>query len=249
MHLRIVHLSDPHATAAHRPLLAVSDHLTVRRDMIDAIVVSGDIIQRGNLDAYRDAVADLSALAEIAPVITIPGNHDDLASMAGLPGYEPGIGVHDLGPIRLVSLDSNPGRVNEPELAALDRALAEPPPLGTVLVMHHPPFPRSLPDLIVENFDRSAYLAAVVAGRVRLVLCGHYHQTTAGSIAGVPVWSAPALSYQRFVTLDRDATTGWREAPRETLEFSLIELDPVDFRATTVCLAAGETAITSGRTS
>lgn len=150
--------------------------------------------------------------------------------------------------MRIVAVDSNPGRLGEAELTALDEALRDSPPMGTIVAMHHPPFPAAIPDLIRQNFDRTADFARIVRGRVRLVLTGHYHQTSAGSIAGVPVWTAPALSYQRNVTTAPDG--GWAVTEHRVAQGSLVELGEEDFRATIVRLDT-EAAVSTppGRTS
>lgn len=246
MRFRILQLSDPHSTDSHRPLRAIIDLLDETTASFDAIVVSGDLVQRGQLDAYRHVAEDLAELAHRAEVITVLGNHDDLQAAAGLPGLAPAgrVGVHDLAAVRLVSFDSNPGRVDQSLLAELDQALDQPGQLGTIVVMHHPPFACSLPALIVENFDQPEAFARLVAGRVRLIVTGHYHQTTSGSVAGVPVWSAPALSYQRLVSLDPTRPGGWGERPLADCQFSLIELDETDFQATIVGLDAAIAAAT-----
>lgn len=237
MSFTILQLSDPHSTPTHRPLREVNAYLRATGANYDAIILNGDQLQRGHLDALPDLYEDAAALAELAPLIMVRGNHDDPHAGADLPGMGTGlVAVHDLGALRIVAIDSNPGRLGPADLAAIDEALASESELGTVIVMHHPPFPRSLPDLIIENFDQAEAFARLIAGRVRLILCGHYHQTTAGTLAGVPVWSSPALSYQRCVTTDTRNPNGWAERPTQSLEFSVIELDAIDFRAATVCL-------------
>ncbi|HEV7717184.1 MAG TPA: metallophosphoesterase family protein [Steroidobacteraceae bacterium] len=72
---------------------------------VDAILHSGDIFERKSSPTERDAVAQwLQALAEIAPVLVVRGNHDvplDLAIFGRLEGKHPitveeAVGVHGL---------------------------------------------------------------------------------------------------------------------------------------------------------
>src|ERR1700743_96615 len=91
----------------------------------DALVVSGDLTQNGTADEYG-RVRELLAPLGLEPHV-LPGNHDlrgPLREAFGLPGAgaEPASHVADLGPLRLVCLDSTiPGA----EGGALDEGRIE----------------------------------------------------------------------------------------------------------------------------
>jgi predicted phosphodiesterase len=109
--------------------------------------------------------------------------------------------VTRLGDLRIVVLDSTVpghahGELSPAQLAWLEAELAEPAPAGTVLALHHPPLPSaSRLSAAIELQDRIA-LGAVLAGTdVRIVLAGHTHVVSAGSLAGIPVWTGGATSY------------------------------------------------------
>ena len=64
---------------------------------------------------------------------------------------------------------------------------------GTVLVVHHPPIWSTTPTSELVALREPQRLAAVIRGSdVRLVLSGHTHRVSAGTLAGVPVWVSPS---------------------------------------------------------
>jgi 3',5'-cyclic-AMP phosphodiesterase len=99
---------------------------------------------------------------------------------------------------RLIGLDSSvPGEVHgeldDTQLEALADELAEPAADGTVLVVHHPPIWSTTPMSELVALREPERLAAVIRGTdVRLVLSGHTHRVSAGTLAGVPVWVSPS---------------------------------------------------------
>lgn len=175
---------------------------------IDAIVVSGDIVDAGDEASYR-RVADLlePAARELdAALVVAMGNHDLRSSLrAGLAGEEPGTGSYDhtvrIGGLRVISLDSTVpgaehGELDDGQLDWLRQELATAAPDGSLLVLHHPPIPSALPMMDAIGLREPERLAKVLAGSdVRLVLAGHTHSATAGSVAGIPVWVGPASAY------------------------------------------------------
>src|ERR1700712_1232147 len=75
----------------------------------DALVISGDLTQNGTLEEYA-RVRELVAPLDLEPHV-LPGNHDlrgPLREAFGLPGEGDEHASHavDLGPLRLVCLDS-----------------------------------------------------------------------------------------------------------------------------------------------
>lgn len=231
MSFRIVHCADVHATAGGRVLQPIID--LFRRGILTAhaVVITGDLIQRGNLDAYADLAADLAQLGEYVPVVTTLGNHDDPEAARVLPGHETShYRAVEVSDYTIVALDST--RFDEAQLAFLDQALSH--CSNPVIAMHHPPFAAALPDLIRDNFVAPEDFARVVAGRARLILAGHYHQTGAGSIGGVGVWITPALSYQRHLALDH---TGWSEHAETFGQFSVVDLTATGYQVGAVHLS------------
>ena len=211
--LTIVQFTDPHITAEGELLHGAVDTLAVLRAAMAAVTASrvpvagvlltGDLTNDGSAAAYRrlrDAVSPWAAELG-APVVYLPGNHDELAGFAAELG-DPGDRVVDLGGLRVIALDSTrPGRhdgaLTPAQLDWLAARLATRAPLGTVLALHHPPIGSPHPGVHLLRLRGADRLAAVLAGSdVRLVLSGHAHHTGCGALAGIPVWVSPALAYQ-----------------------------------------------------
>ena len=215
----LIQLTDLHVVAGDRrraggaePLANVAAALAaVETAEIDvaALVLSGDLTDSGDPDAYR-ALRELvepAARRIGAPLVYAMGNHDDRAALrAGLFGApsttEPLDQVLRVGGLRLVVLDSTvPGHhhgfLDPPQLEWLRAELATPAALGTVLVMHHPPVPTAFAPMRGQDLRNPGDLAGALAGTdVRIVLCGHTHHAGASALAGVPVWIAPATAHR-----------------------------------------------------
>lgn len=214
----LIHVSDPHFLAGGASLggrydveanfartleaiRAVHPHPT-------AIVVTGDLADLGEPDAYRRLRASVEPVAEElgAPIVWVAGNHDERPALrAGLLGLEPTeepvTGVWDLGGLRLVALDTSVpgwhhGDLDAGQLSWLADQLAQPAPHGTLLAMHHPPLPSHLPLFDILELRHQDELADVIRGSdVRGILAGHLHYSSHGMFAGVPVSVASATCY------------------------------------------------------
>ncbi|UPL17976.1 phosphodiesterase [Microbacterium aurugineum] len=214
----LIHVSDPHFLAGGASLggrydveanfartleaiRAVHPHPT-------AIVVTGDLADLGEPDAYRRLRASVEPVAEElgAPIVWVAGNHDERPALrAGLldlePTEEPVTGVWDLGGLRLVALDTSVpgwhhGDLDAGQLSWLADQLARPAPHGTLLAMHHPPLPSHLPLFDILELRHQDELADVIRGSdVRGILAGHLHYSSHGMFAGVPVSVASATCY------------------------------------------------------
>ncbi|ALJ22122.1 metallophosphoesterase family protein [Microbacterium sp. No. 7] len=98
--LTILHVSDVHATDGEllygavdgfARLRAVSEYVAHAGITPEAIVVTGDLAQRGHPGVYPRLAAALAALERETgvPVLTVIGNHDDPAAACTLPGHAP----------------------------------------------------------------------------------------------------------------------------------------------------------------
>jgi Icc protein len=178
----------------------------------DALVISGDLTQNGTPEEYA-RVRELVAPLDLAPHV-LPGNHDlrgPLREAFGLPGEgdEHVSYAVDLGPLRLVCLDSivpgiDGGALDEGRTRWLDRALGEEPEKPTVLAMHHPPLVTGVPsfDEIGLAPEWRAELATVLARhpQVARVIAGHVHRVIAAELAGRAVLSVPSTYLQSVMT-------------------------------------------------
>lgn len=223
----IAHLSDTHLLGEGRPLygsVPVDDRLRVALERLeassvdpDAVVFTGDLTDVGEPDAYRRLRAAVEPVVERmgAQLVWVMGNHDDRAAYSSLlhdeePSDRPQDRVHDIGGLRLISLDTtvpgyHHGELDPAQLEWLRDVLAEPAPLGSILALHHPPVPTPLEVMAVLELHRQAELAAVVNGSdIRAILGGHLHYSTHSTFAGIPVHVASATCY----TLDLGADAG-----------------------------------------
>jgi len=208
----LIQLSDLHIDVDHPGRLS-----TVRYALdvvlgsglpVAALVLSGDLTDSGDPAAYRALRAVVEPTAERigAPLVYAMGNHDERAAfrreLLDGSGGEPYDHVVRVGGLRLVVLDSTvPGRpqglLTSDQLAWLAAELAEPAPLGTVLVLHHPPVPTAFAPMRGVDLQNPRDLAAVLTGTdVRMILCGHAHHTGASALAGIPVWIGPATAHR-----------------------------------------------------
>lgn len=230
----IVQLSDTHLLAGGAPAYGRVDTLSALRraarhiaDLdarlggIDAVVVSGDLADKGEPEAYalfREAMAEVSA-----PLFAIPGNHDARAPFRdafGGPDGETLDFAADVGALTLIGLDTSApgfshGVVSAAQCAWLDSALAARPERPAILFLHHPPFETGIGHMDAINLRAADALAETVARHetIRLVACGHVHRTLATVWAGRPAMIAPAPCHA--VRLDTRA-----EAP------AAFDLDP-----------------------
>ena len=214
----IIHLSDPHFVAggARHSGGADSDgnlaHTldTIRRvdQHPSAIVVTGDLTDFGEPDAYRRIRATIEPVAaELGcPIVWVAGNHDERpalrAELLEQPASEePVTGVWDLDGLRLIALDSSVPGWHHGDIDAAQRdwlagGLAEPAPHGTLLALHHPPLPAHVPLFDILELQHQDELADVIRGTdVRGILAGHLHYSCSGTFAGVPVSVASSTCY------------------------------------------------------
>ena len=226
----VAHLSDTHLLAGGALLGGAIDTAAHLRDALarlelaapaaDALVVSGDCTDLGEPDAYRLLQEIVEPVAERmgAIVVYAAGNHDEREPMwhalHGIASDAPYDHVHDVGGLRIVSLDSSlagfhHGGFDEGQAQWLADALATPAEHGTLLVMHHPPLPYRARILQVLEFQDEPRLAEVLDGSdVRAILSGHLHVNGSGTFAGVPVVLANATSYADDLAAGPTAFTG-----------------------------------------
>jgi 3',5'-cyclic AMP phosphodiesterase CpdA len=174
----------------------------------DAVLVTGDLVDHG-ADAEYEQLRELLAPLD-APTYVLGGNHDDRATLRhqfSLPGAgaEPVCYAVDLGPLRLVVLDStipgeDSGALDAERLAWLEGELAAAPAQPTLLALHHPPLLTGIPawdDIGLDEASRRS-LGAVVARhhQVRRIVAGHVHRTITGELAGRPVLTIPSTYVQ-----------------------------------------------------
>lgn len=249
----ILHLSDVHAT--HAGLLYGTVDGIARLDQVgryaieagvtpEAIVVTGDLIERGHVDAYPALGAAFDRLSATlsAPVLAVAGNHDTAAAAALLggagtalaPGSLSADRIVHVGDVRFALLDSADASLHPQQLDRLRAALAEPFGIGTVVALHHPPLPSPLPSLAKQSLANGDALMELLAGTdARLVLAGHFHHPMWASQHGIPISVGPSLVYQQVM----DALPGTVAGDGEAM-FSLVHLTEATASASSVRLTS-----------
>lgn len=174
---------------------------------IDAVLVTGDLADRGSAEEYvhfRECVAPIRA-----PLYAIPGNHDDASlltrfledkarqTQAGDVSY-----VAEVGPLRLVMLDTtvagaDHGSLTSARLRWLDEALSARPEQPTLLAMHHPPFRSGIPQMDAINLRDGEPLGELLArhGQVLAIACGHVHRSIFTTFANRAASVAPSPAF------------------------------------------------------
>lgn len=256
----IVHLSDPHFLEGgallsgrfpvEKNFSQMLEAVLAAAEKPDAIVITGDLADLGEPDAYRRLKGMLEPVAADlgAPLIWVAGNHDERpalrAELLGLePTEEPVTGVWDLNGLRLVALDSSVpgwhhGEIDPAQLEWLAGVLAEPAPHGTLLAVHHPPLPCHIPLFGILELQGQDALAGVLSGSdVRGILAGHLHYSAHGTFAGVPVHVASASCYTMNLARRPVEVNGMDAAQ----SFGLVHVYPETITHTTVPVVEAET--------
>ena len=190
----------------------------------DAVLITGDLTNDGDLETY-EALADLlSALA--LPLYPIPGNHDDrelirkaFPMVETLSSEGPLCYAVEHFPLRLLALDSSVagkpyGRLSERQLIWLEERLAEDRTKPAVVMLHHPPFKTGIGHMDWSMLRDAGALASVIEAhpRVERVLCGHVHRAVQTRFAGTIAQIAPGVAHQVKLTLG-EGRGPWNSEP------------------------------------
>ncbi|WP_166869388.1 phosphodiesterase [Salinibacterium sp. ZJ70] len=256
----LLHLSDTHLVENRRPLYGAVDsdehlaslleRLRTAGTRLDAIVLTGDLADHGAPDAYerlRELIEPFAA-EQASPIVWVMGNHDDrevfrVHLLDEPAGTSPIDRVHDVGGLRIVALDStvpgsHHGEIDAEQLDWLRGVLATRAPHGTILALHHPPVPTTLPLLQMVDLHDAFRLEEVIRGTdVRGILAGHFHYPTHSTFAGVPVSVAAATCY----TQDLVVPAGDTRAQNSGQGAALVHVHPDRIVHSDISMIAGET--------
>jgi len=207
--LRILQVSDCHLPrdpvtpyrghSADRGLASLLP--AIRRWQPDLMLLTGDVSEDGSGAAYGRATAQLSTAG--APVLALPGNHDDPALMRRYFPTGPWNGplLHQARNWVVALLDSTePGRVSgvlQPAaLDALDLQLRRSNAQHILLALHHQPVPVGSPWIDKYPLEQSEPFWQLVERhpRVRGVVWGHVHQDFTGQAGDVALLGAPSTA-------------------------------------------------------
>lgn len=237
----IAQLSDPHILAPGQLLYRRFDTAAALRSAVarvlalnpppDCVVVSGDLVNRGDPAEYEHFRTLLAPLT--VPVYLMPGNHDDRAAMRAAFGAgamaQSFVGAPlccqrvalggDQGGLSLLLLDTviageEGGEIGDPQLAWLDAAC--PAEIPTLLFLHHPPFATGIAGMDAIRCVGADRLAAWLAAHrnVLALSCGHVHRAAFTSFAGIPASIAPSTAHQIAIDLGGDSRAlSWTPEP------------------------------------
>lgn len=242
--LTVLHISDVHATEdgllydavdGIARLRAVGEYVNRAQITPEVVLVTGDLIQRGNAGAYglvRDELAMLEQTVA-APVLSVIGNHDDPDAATILRGHEHG---HHrsviIDGLRVILLDSSSGELGATQRAWLAGELGRAHGEGTLIALHHPPLGSPLPTLAKAGLrDAEQFLDVIEGTDVRAVLAGHFHHPLAAHLRGIPVSVGPSLAYHQVMDARPDRISGHDRAM-----FSVMHLHADATTATSVAL-------------
>ncbi|MBS9478619.1 phosphodiesterase [Ancylobacter radicis] len=224
----IAHLSDPHLRPpgvlyqglvdSNAMFAAALDHLAALDPQPDLVLLTGDLVDEGTAEEYAHARQMLARLT--APLLAIPGNHDEReafrATFADHP-HLPATGslhfaVGDQGPVRIVALDVTvPGEHHgDFDWAAekwLEATLTAEPTRPTLVMMHQPPILSGIACIDAYNCRGGARLAALLTRhpQVERVLCGHVHRFMQTRFGGTLLLTVPSTTTAIALRLAPDA--------------------------------------------
>ncbi|RDV09430.1 phosphodiesterase [Arthrobacter sp. RT-1] len=238
----LVHITDPHFVAEGllygemdpKPgLVQVLDAIEGTMMEPEAIIVSGDLTDKGKAEAYRQlkTVCDAYAARIGTRIIWAMGNHDDRTNFQRImldeePRPGPVDRQYDLGGLRVLVLDSSipgfhHGEIDEDQLRWLAKELEAPADDGTLLVLHHPPVPPVQDLAVLSELRNQTGLAQVLEGSdVIGILSGHTHCSLFSTFANIPVSVAASTSYTQDLAIPAGAMQG-RDGARS---FNLVRI-------------------------
>jgi Icc protein len=218
--MKIIHITDTHLVRpgetiygldpAERLETVVTD-VIARHGDADLVVITGDLADRGEPEAYARLDEILSPLP--MPIRLLLGNHDSREAFrdrfTGHPVDENGFVQSYLdapdGLGRLIFIDTHEpgwsgGRVCDQRLDWLTLRLDEASDRPAYIFMHHPPF-----DMGVRHFEKigleqpERFVATLDAhpGKVRHLFLGHVHLPVNGVLAsGIPFTAGRGCNHQ-----------------------------------------------------
>ena len=192
----------------------------------DVVAITGDLVDLGQAQEYEQLRALLAPLRQ--RVIVVAGNHDDRQTLrAAFQDHEylPEDGflhyaIDDIGPLRIVGLDTLVPREGRGELCNLrlqwlDRTLSSATGRPTIILMHHPPFATGIGHMDALGLTGREQFATIVARhpQVQRILAGHLHRMIYATVGGRAAMTCPSTAHQVALDLRDNAPSCFRMEP------------------------------------
>ncbi|HEY2952502.1 MAG TPA: metallophosphoesterase [Verrucomicrobiae bacterium] len=173
---------------------------------VDLVLIAGDLTENGSPEETSDFQNQIKGFK--APVLFVPGNHDvgnklipgkgGTVSADRVAAFEKTLGpsfhAQTRAGLRVIGVNSPIfGSGFEREMAMwdfLEKELARPAPVPTVVFMHYPPFVKQADESggdywNIEPEPRARLLSLLRRGGVRTVFSGHLHRDLTNRHAGI----------------------------------------------------------------
>ncbi len=231
-----------------RLALAISA-LNAEHPAPDLVVATGDLTNDGQPGELAELVRQLGGLD--VPLMVLPGNHDDRASLRAAFDQPWGVESHlswsiECGPIQVIGLDTTVprqihGLFDAEREAWLVETLARSAGRPTLIAMHHPPFVSGISWMDGGRLRRAAAFAALVAAnpQVNRIVCGHLHRPVQTAVGGVLTTVGLSTVHHVALNLAEDATI---EMIRDPAGYQLHNFDGANWVSHTRYIDTGEAA-------
>lgn len=215
----LVQITDTHID---EPGTLVYGHFDTSKTLANAVVAinamdpgpelvlhTGDIASHGSVPRYEAFKAITDELQ--APMVVIPGNHDEREALRQALGGTPSLPtsgeflhyVIDDHPVRIICCDSviageTPGGMCAERLAWLEDRLGEAPDRPTIVALHHPPFYSGITGSSSKGLRYGgAELDATLRRHPQVVrvLAGHAHRPMTTAFGGTVAYAGPTTCY------------------------------------------------------
>lgn len=246
-------MTDIHLTGEDRLLYGISPkdrldacfrHIKTHHADADFVVITGDIANNGNAEAYRQLhdTAKESGLT----VFVIPGNHDDTSNMCQiLPEFSGNLNEVEAGVWRssfiiseagafvfldTTSRDTIHGMFDDNRAKILKDRLTFLNSPHVFLFMHHPPFEVGIPSMdMIRLLDPEPLYSALAPfkSNIRHIFLGHLHKTMYGSWRGIPFSVIRSTVHQvsaQYDPHDPDTDPAAIVCCDETPEYSVVRI-------------------------
>ncbi|MCC8365341.1 metallophosphoesterase [Xenorhabdus sp. PB61.4] len=183
---------------------------------IDLIIVSGDITNDGDIDAYRYFFKRMDSCQ--TPYITIAGNHDlknniDTVITEIKPKYNITSGEYNdknwfITYVDTVVKGEDYGFITQNNLAELEKRIILNKKFNTAVFMHHHIIPVGTPIVDSCMLENAADLLTLCKKhKVKFIGCGHAHTSRIWHQNDITISVAPAVSFQWLLGTNTVKTT------------------------------------------